>query len=39
MGIYGRQYFGDKVGPVMKQKYIIIMIDIIDKLKLYLKNI
>ena len=39
MGIYGRQYFGDKVGPVIKQKNIIIKIDIIDKLKLDLKNI
>ena len=39
MGMYGRQYFGDTVGPVIKQKYIIIKIDIIDKLKLDLKNI
>ena len=39
MGRYGRQYFGDKVGPVIKQKNIIIKIDIIDKLKLDLKNI
>jgi len=39
MGRYGRQYFGDKVGPVIKQKNIIIKIDTIDRLKLDLKNI